>query len=192
MFQIFLRINVSFSVKKDFAVDFAHEDCKIYHKNDVKIEEVHLFNAPHVDKLFKFNGDNLERINVSKVELGQINSNIKKDGKRADNFKTWQKKLGHINNKDLIALSKWDVGIDQIQQSTDVCAPCQKGKQSRKTFSNHKGTRALDILDLVHSAPDTPSDQRYRITALCSSLVHTASGVAMFTLSQQQGQTLIT
>jgi hypothetical protein len=111
---------------------------------------VHLFNA-HVDNLFKFNGDNLERANVSKVELGQVDSNIKKDGKRADNFKIWHKKLGHINNKDLIALSKWDVGVDQIQQSNDVCAPYKKWKQSRKTFSNLKGTRALDILDLVHS-----------------------------------------
>jgi hypothetical protein len=42
-----------------------------YHKNDVNIG-VHLFNAPHVDNLFKFNGDNMERENVSKVELGQV------------------------------------------------------------------------------------------------------------------------
>jgi hypothetical protein len=97
---------------------------------------VHLFNAPHVDNLFKFIGDNLEPANVSKVELGQVDSNIKKDGKRADNFKTWHKNLGHVNNKDLIALSRQDVGIDQIQQRNDVCAPCQKGKQSCKTFSN--------------------------------------------------------
>jgi hypothetical protein len=66
---------------------------------------------------------------------------MKKDGKRADNFKTWHKKLGHINNKDFIALNKWNVGIDQIQQSNDVRAPCQKGKQSRKTFSNLKGSK---------------------------------------------------
>jgi hypothetical protein len=52
---------------------------------------------------------------------------------------------------DLTALSKRDVGNDQIKQSNDVCAPCQKGKQSRKTFSNLKGTRALDIFDLLHS-----------------------------------------
>jgi hypothetical protein len=36
--------------------------------------------------------------------------------------------------------------------------------------------------------PDTPSDQRNRITAHCSPLVHTVSGAAMFTLSQQQGK----
>jgi hypothetical protein len=91
--------------------------------------------------LFQFNGDSLEWANVSKVELGQVDSSIKKDGKRADNFKTWHKILGHINNKDLIALSKRDVEIDQIQQSNDICDPCQKGKQSRKTFSNLKGSR---------------------------------------------------
>jgi hypothetical protein len=66
---------------------FAREDCKIYHKNDVKIEGVHLFNVPHVDNLFQCNGNKLEWANVSKVELGQVDSNIKKNGKRADNFK---------------------------------------------------------------------------------------------------------
>jgi hypothetical protein len=34
----------------------------------------------------------------------------------------------------------------------------QKEKQSRKTFSNLKGTRALDILDLVHSDLVGPSE----------------------------------
>jgi hypothetical protein len=145
--------SVSQLVNKDFIVVFAREDCKIYCKNDVKIEGMHLFNAPHVDNLIKFNGDNLEWANVSKVELDQIDSNIKKVSKIADNFKTWHKKLGHINI-DLIALSKQDVGI---RQSNDVCAPCQKGKQSRKTF-NLKGTRALDILDLVHSDLVGPSE----------------------------------
>jgi hypothetical protein len=53
----------------------------------------------------RVNGDNLERANVSKVEFGQVDSNIKKDGKRADNSRTWYKKSGRINNKDLIALS---------------------------------------------------------------------------------------
>jgi hypothetical protein len=143
-------MSVSQLVNNDFIVVFALEDCKIYHKSDVKFEGVHLFNASHVDNSFMFNGDNLEPANVSKVELGQVDSNIKKNGKRADNFRSWHKKLGHINN-DLNALSKRDVGIDQIQQSNDVCAPCQKGKQSHKTFSNLKGTRALDILNLVHS-----------------------------------------
>jgi hypothetical protein len=52
-------MSVSQLVNKDFIAVFAREDCKIYHKNDVKIEGVHLFNAPHVDNLFKFNGDNL-------------------------------------------------------------------------------------------------------------------------------------
>jgi hypothetical protein len=68
-------MSVSQLVNKDFIVVFAREDCKIYHKNYVKIEGVHLFKAP----------------NVSKVDLGQVDSNIKKNGKRADNFKTWQK-----------------------------------------------------------------------------------------------------
>ena len=36
------------------------------------------------------------------------------------------------------------------------------------------------------SAPGTPSEQRNRITALCFSLVHTASGAAMFTMKQKQ------
>lgn len=37
------------------------------------------------------------------------------------------------------------------------------------------------------SAPDTPSDQRNWITALCSSLGCTAGGVAMFALWRQRG-----
>jgi aspartate carbamoyltransferase regulatory subunit len=41
---------VSHLVNKDFIV-LAREDCKIYHKNYVKIEGVHLFNAPDVDNL---------------------------------------------------------------------------------------------------------------------------------------------
>jgi hypothetical protein len=69
-------MSVSQLVNVVFIVVFAREYCKIYHKNDVKIEGVHLFNA-HVDNLFKFNGDNLERAYVSKVELGQVDSNIK-------------------------------------------------------------------------------------------------------------------
>jgi hypothetical protein len=44
-------MSISQLVNKDFIVDFAHEDCKIYHKNDTKMEGVHLFNAPHVDNL---------------------------------------------------------------------------------------------------------------------------------------------
>jgi hypothetical protein len=151
-------MSVSQIVNKDFIAVFAREDCKIYHKNYVKIEGVQMFNAPHVDNLFKFNGDNLGQASVSKAELSEAESDIEEDSKRADNFKTWHKKLGHINGKHLIALSKRDVGIGQIQQSNDVCAPCQKGKQSRKSFSNLKGTRALGILDLVHSDLVGPLD----------------------------------
>jgi hypothetical protein len=44
-------MSVSQLVNKDFIVVFARDDCKIYHKNYVKIEGVHLFNAPHVDNL---------------------------------------------------------------------------------------------------------------------------------------------
>jgi hypothetical protein len=44
-------MSVSQLVNKDFIVVFAREDCKIYHKYDVKIEGAHLFNGPHVDNL---------------------------------------------------------------------------------------------------------------------------------------------
>jgi hypothetical protein len=101
-----ILMSVSQLVNKDFIAAFAREDCKIYHKNDVKIKGVHLFNTLHFDNLFKFNGDSLGRASVGKAELSQVESDTEEDSKRADNFKTWHKKLGHINGKHLIALSK--------------------------------------------------------------------------------------
>jgi hypothetical protein len=53
------------------------------------------------------------------------------------------KKLGHVNNKDLIALSKRDVRIDQIQQSNDVVLPVKKGNKAVRlsVISRDRGLR---------------------------------------------------
>lgn len=67
------------------------------------------------------------------------------------NAELWHKRLGHLNYRSVIALSKNPTTKIKIESTeTPMCVPCIKGKQQRQPFP-HSKTRSKEILQMVHS-----------------------------------------
>lgn len=63
----------------------------------------------------------------------------------------WHKRLGHLNYRSVIALSKnpaTEIKINNTEMNT--CVSCIKGKQHRQPFP-HSKTKSKELLQLVHS-----------------------------------------
>jgi transposase InsO family protein len=65
--------------------------------------------------------------------------------------KVWHKRLGHLNNRSMLLLSKGlATGMNIQTCSEDPCVTCTKGKQQRSSFKE-SGKRAEGTLDIIHS-----------------------------------------
>ncbi|XP_042518445.1 uncharacterized protein LOC122092169 [Macadamia integrifolia] len=65
----------------------------------------------------------------------------------------WHRRIGHISFKNLAKLSKKKAVRDlpKIKSPTNhICAPCQKGKQTRATYKSKKHYSSK-LLDLIHT-----------------------------------------
>lgn len=63
----------------------------------------------------------------------------------------WHRRLGHIGYENMKKMRNGLVGgVDFAVKNYEPCANCLKGKHSRNSFG-HNGTRASEILQLVHS-----------------------------------------
>lgn len=59
----------------------------------------------------------------------------------------WHRRFGHSSNMQFLnKIANEPLELDRLKK----CITCIKGKQSRLPFG-HRGTRATDILDIVHS-----------------------------------------
>ena len=65
----------------------------------------------------------------------------------------WHRKLGHINEKDLVRMAKEELmyGLDVGEGKLDNCETCIKGKLSRLPFPRHEEIYTTQPLQIIHS-----------------------------------------
>ncbi|KAG7300019.1 hypothetical protein JYU34_017061 [Plutella xylostella] len=72
----------------------------------------------------------------------------------------WHQRMGHINYNDLDKLQICAEGMKLSTQKEDAaCTSCLEGKQTRQPF-NHGGSRASELLELVHSDVCGPMENK--------------------------------
>ena len=68
--------------------------------------------------------------------------------------KIWHSRFGHLGSKNLKKLAEEDLveGLDYKQyENNEVCKPCVEGKHHKQKFPKVGGTRADEVLELVHT-----------------------------------------
>lgn len=124
-------ISVSDLVKKDFAVNFDKRGCTIKNKTDQIVATCN-----EVDGIFKLN-EKEQYVNATLSDKPLSN--------------LWHKRLAHLGKNYMLKLKDMVTGMDfDSKQHIEPCIPCIKGKTCKSPFRN-KGTRAEQILELVHS-----------------------------------------
>ena len=65
----------------------------------------------------------------------------------------WHKRLGHLHVNRVKGLQSMVVGMDLGKGASQIlaCEGCVEGKQARASFPSDGGTRATQVLELVHS-----------------------------------------
>ena len=65
----------------------------------------------------------------------------------------WHKRLGHLHVNGVMGLQSMVVGMDLGKGASQIlaCEGCVESKQARTAFPNDGGTRATEVLELVHS-----------------------------------------
>ena len=65
----------------------------------------------------------------------------------------WHKRLGHLHVNGVKGLQSMVVGMDLGKGASQIlpCEGCVEGKQARASFPSDGGTRATQVLELVHS-----------------------------------------
>ncbi|KAJ4744212.1 Transposon Ty1-GR1 Gag-Pol polyprotein [Rhynchospora pubera] len=106
-------------------------------RNEVRFCDAHLLNGLYV-------------LDSSGLILSVENDNRKRKISHENATLMWHCRLGHINEKRIKRLQT--VGLlDQFAfEPIDTCESCLMGKMTKAPFPN-KGTRANDLLDLVHT-----------------------------------------
>lgn len=91
------------------------------------------------------------KVNFAHVAIAQVAV----DGGKAH---LWHRRMGHANEQYVKKACSLVTGIDSVSNSIGKCVVCAKGKQTRCSFKSI-GTRAKNILDLVHSDVCGPMSQ---------------------------------
>lgn len=151
-------LSVSKLTEKGWIVVFDNEKCRIYNKDECKIQGKYKVSATKIDGIYRL--DQQDKHEMSVAMAAMTSSNV------------WHRRLGHLSYKGMQKLKNSLVtGID-FQQEKDVkaCVPCIQGKQVRKTFPKGEARRAKEKLELIHSdlcgpmSEDTWSGFRYLLT----------------------------
>lgn len=74
-------------------------------------------------------------------------------------FYLWHRRLGHMNIGNMKILRNMSTGVQFKDIHDETCATCVKGKHHRLPFK-HKGERATEILQLVHSDLCGPMEEK--------------------------------
>lgn len=128
-------LSVSQIVSKGFTVVFDNVGCKIF-DSDGKLSGT----GTHINNMFKLDV-------VEDVQCFHVNN------RSESQMNLWHRRMGHINYGDLIKLRDGmaiGVNFTGSKGKQQPCVSCLHGKQTRKPFTN-KGTRAKEILELLHS-----------------------------------------
>lgn len=125
-------ISVCDLVEKGFTVNFDKRGCVIQNKNNDAIATRNV-----VDGIFKLNESKANVVNVTLSNKPLIN--------------LWHRRLAHLSKNYLLILKDLVTGMKfEIKQNIEPCIPCINGKSSKSPFKN-KGTRAKQILEIVHT-----------------------------------------
>lgn len=125
-------ISVSDLVKKDFSVNFDKRGCSIKNKTDQIVAT-----CKEVDGIFEL----VEKENcvVNLTLSNEVLSNI------------WHRRLAHLGQKYMNSLKNMVTGLDfKSDDKIEPCVPCINGKTCKSSFKN-QGTRAKDLLEIIHS-----------------------------------------
>lgn len=127
-------LSVSQIVSRGFEVIFDINGCRI-----LDSERNMVATGRHINNMFKLNAS-------------ESGSCFSARGGKGSQLELWHQRMGHLNVSDLAKLRNgMGIGVN-FNEPTDnpTCVTCLEGKQTRKPF-NTKGTRATEILELVHS-----------------------------------------
>lgn len=131
-------LSVSQLIKKGNRVIFSQRDCQIYNSTGELIATADL-------------EESVYKLNIVKSENNKC---------FLASASTWHRRLGHVNYADLKKLN--DGAVQGITCKDKVvkqdCVVCCEGKQSRPPF-NHQGTRATDILEVIHGDVCGPMEE---------------------------------
>lgn len=126
-------LSVSQLLENGNNVIFEKHCCKIYNNKKRLVAEAFLKSGVY----------KIDTVCPKPVFVGQVTSG-----------EVWHKRLGHINSMYLNKMKNGLVdGINyhgQLKIEKQNCVVCCEGKQSRQPFC-HKGTRATEILEVIHS-----------------------------------------
>lgn len=162
-------------------------DMRLSVKNDKRSDSVLVRNVQYIPKLcanllsvsqivkngntvtFDANGCRITDENKKPIATAELHNNMYKlvRGSKSQCFSAqidepskqllWHRRLVHPCHKKLKQLRDGLAdGMQLSYISNDLCDVCQKGKQARKPFNN-AGTRAKDLLEIVHSDVCGPS-----------------------------------
>lgn len=129
-------ISVSDLTKKNCSINFDKEGCTIQNKNRI------IASCQEVDGIYELTE---KKNNVVNVTLSNQN------GQNVNITNIWHKRLGHLNRNYMAEMQKIVTGMEfKSSDLCEPCIPCIEGKTCKSPFKN-KGTRANEILQIVHS-----------------------------------------
>ena len=68
-----------------------------------------------------------------------------------DRFSLWHKPLGHNNVENIYKLKDHVVGLKLSEHDLTNCETCQLNKSEKLAVPKHSGTRASEVLEIVHT-----------------------------------------
>lgn len=128
-------LSVSEIVKKGLKVVFDESGCQVINgRVDTRGKVV--ATGEHVNNLFV---------------LKQARQHTAMSATSSASFDVWHRRMGHLNAQSLSKLQAGEaIGIKFKDRAKMDCKACAEGKQTKLTISK-QGSRAKDILDVVHS-----------------------------------------
>lgn len=132
-------ISVGQVIKNGNRVVFNKNKCVIYNaRNDI------IATASLVDEMYKLDCASIPSVLLTATKSSDTAMVAKLDPA------LWHRRLGHVSLQKLEHIRSAVNGMDFTKKSPMECIDCSKGKQSRLPFK-HEGTRATELLELVHS-----------------------------------------
>jgi transposase InsO family protein len=131
-------ISVNQIVSRNFKVIFDRAGCSVARSDGEVVAR-----AKSVGGLYKLAGRVDE---VSLVKTAKASSE--------DSLELWHRRFGHLNVQSIKTMSSKGLvrGLTvRNDEEMDICKGCIQGKQHRQSFPHGGGTRASDILEIIHS-----------------------------------------
>lgn len=126
-------ISVSDLTKKNYCINFDKEGCTIQKQNRP------IARCKEVDGIYELKENKNCLVNLTLSKQNENISNI------------WHKRLAHLSENYMNKLKSLVTGLEfRSCEFTEPCIACIEGKTCKSPFKN-KGTRASDMLELVHT-----------------------------------------